>query len=620
MESSRERKVVLSSWIDLLITVTCLVLLFAAEWRRCCTEDAEGDVVGSRSLAGEGEKEEVLQPAPCSCPRFGTRTYGGLGNIEPYVSLIGLRVTRFWVSSKAIAYFNSRKTQSSVKEESKELEEIDLMDPFDVFDELGGAGRHESPKIGTAVELWEEVIGKYPEIATKYGKFSSEVLKLMLAIPIPKEEAQDDGNKAHSRTDKVSSTTAREYSVPAEYSSLPINAQEIIVAGQLGHSVKPSLPLEPSLPLDGTGLSDSTPLVTSRNRHAAQHVTFQKVESTSQASLDSTFLSPNSRLVRSMRRGDRKLLPILENWGPVDVVLTRFEMVYFEVTGVDDKISLPQAQGVKQAMNATKGGKGLRLSDVAMGRRVVGHLKLSDISAIYVDREMPTPELDEAEDAVLVSLSEFWHNSGKGDLPKRQWNRVKEDSIRIESVHGHTLKLRFYSDYDDCQVHTSRMMMENESEGPLFKNNAFQWVQTIARFCGPDQLAQELPHFGDDSVDELRDYLIVANPDKEKQGLLPLRPRSIAGHHRTSSMGDVRALVTRPLPGITRATTVGSRLRTERPARARRAYSGGEAKKQVSRLESNANVNQTLTRRASSVELLNQQSLELDLEANADSG
>ena len=49
-------------------------------------------------------------------------------------------------------------------------------------------------------------------------------------------------------------------------------------------------------------------------------------------------------------------------------------------------------------------------------------------------------------------------------------------------------------------------------------------VQTIGRFCGPEQLKQNLPHFGADSSDELRDYLIVVD-----------RPAESKGHRRTKS-------------------------------------------------------------------------------------
>jgi hypothetical protein len=40
-----------------------------------------------------------------------------------------------------------------------------------------------------------------------------------------------------------------------------------------------------------------------------------------------TFVAPFARLVRSMRRCDRRHLPLLKGWISVDVVMTQFEIV-----------------------------------------------------------------------------------------------------------------------------------------------------------------------------------------------------------------------------------------------------------------------------------------------------
>ena len=39
----------------------------------------------------------------------------------------------------------------------------------------------------------------------------------------------------------------------------------------------------------------------------------------------------------------------------------------------------------------------------------------------------------------------------------------------------------------------------------------FQWAETFTRICGRDQLEQLLPHFGEGSEDELKDYLETDN-------------------------------------------------------------------------------------------------------------
>jgi hypothetical protein len=106
------------------------------------------------------------------------------------------------------------------------------------------------------------------------------------------------------------------------------------------------------------------------------------------------------------------------------------------------------------------------------------------------------------------------------------------------------------------------MMMESEAEGPIFKNNAFQWVQTIGRYCGPEQLTQSLQHFGEDSADELRDYLLVH--DSEEKG---------KGHRRVKSKGFPISAV--PRPRSTQRSASATLL--TRPTLLHRSSSVGEA-------------------------------------------
>ena len=62
---------VVASIFDLLLSGLCLALLLGAEIRRCCYEGGD------------------------CCEQFGSRTYGGLGNIEPLTALIAIRVFRY---------------------------------------------------------------------------------------------------------------------------------------------------------------------------------------------------------------------------------------------------------------------------------------------------------------------------------------------------------------------------------------------------------------------------------------------------------------------------------------------------------------------------------------------
>jgi hypothetical protein len=227
----------------------------------------------------------------------------------------------------------------------------------------------------------------------------------------------------------------------------------------------------------------------------------------------------------------------------VDVVITKWEIVYFDGSGVEapygrgyTEEDIKNIESVRQAVIATKGGKGLRLRDVATGRKVVGHLALSTIDSIYVDRIMPPeshtqskePESN-AENEVQV---EFWKSStkstsGESRLSREEgWSKVKQDRLRVQSVFG-TLLLRYYSDLEDSEFHQDRDANEREVDGHLFKDNAFQWCQTICRLCGVHQLKQKLPNFGKDNDAELRDYFVVVDSKTHQDNPRHMRRKSL---------------------------------------------------------------------------------------------
>jgi hypothetical protein len=183
----------------------------------------------------------------------------------------------------------------------------------------------------------------------------------------------------------------------------------------------------------------------------------------------------------------------------------------------------------------------LRLCDVAVGRRVVGRLPMSEVTAIAVEREMPSDTVREGDNLFdEVIQTEYWHNKPDAVHIARSgvWHKIKQDSLAIQTSHAHTLYLRFYSDLEDAEHHPERLIEENEVEGPLCKNNAFQWAQTIGRQCGQEQLNQLLPHFGDNSDNEWRDYLVVKTEEERK------------GHRRGRSRASL--LVARPMSSVRR--------------------------------------------------------------------
>jgi hypothetical protein len=588
LTTNKERMLITAALIDCVLTSVCLVVLFVAEAQRCC----HPIVSPTRMLA---EKDTTFDsdydsqiPAPCSCPKFGSRVYGGLGTIEPYISLVALRLFRFWISNRVVSYLDSRNF-FPVKDKAKDsIHHAQIIDPFDVFDEVHRHATSSDELVGTAVELWEAAIGKYPKIASEYGQFSGELLKLMLGIQIlrgndvaiagdekaevngiPKDAIKAKKRPPTGRVDDLNSS--RKYMVADEYSKLSAQAQGILVAGKLGKNVKFSKDLQKAL-VNGVSHIKSFPeeKVTPHGSHGIpdhSRLTFQvDDQSMDSREYDGPFVSPNARLVRSMRRADRKLLPILDKWMVVDVIMTRFEMIYLDAVDVDGHHLDEKVDGARQAIVATKGGKGLRLCDITTGRRVVGHLQFTDITSIHVERRMPSEATDDTHDnEQQVAKMEYWqqhHGEINTQGVSRAWHKIKQDILTIETSHGPTLRLRFYSDLDDCLCHMSRMMMESEAEGPIFKNNAFQWVQTIGRYCGPEQLTQSLQHFGEDSADELRDYLLVH--DSEEKG---------KGHRRVKSKGFPISAV--PRPRSTQRSASATLL--TRPTLLHRSSSVGEA-------------------------------------------
>ena len=545
----RARKVWVAALLDFVLCSVCIIVFFVAEHQRCCSPsdnydyrflkeyDEYSETNQPSSVYGEEKgyvEKKMLLPAPCDCQTFGSRLYGGLGTVEPYTSLIALRLFRFWLSSRIVKFLDTRRGEGITKEEARQLAaDNENLDPFDVaddpqkshsgHDDHGGHDHHghHGEEKGTIAELWEAAVGKHPEIVAKYGEFSGELLQAMLGIPIldsPDPYAQSGMITEHKGG--VLDPTKETYLIDDQFAKLPCRAQEIIMAGKLGKAVI-------SVP-DNTKRESTFTIpehVHGEDAVSAEDATFRFEVATEPLTQEldmtvSAFDAPNARLVRSMRRCERKLIPILDQWTVVDVVMTRFEIVYFDAVGVDDNIP---DDSVFEALAATKGGKGLRLCDVATGRRVVGHLSLSEITSAYVEREMPTENATEEmgiPETDIVRKAEFWkHKPDSVGFNRREfWHKIKQDRLVVQTEHGNTLYLRFFADLEDAQNHPEHYATDNEIEGELYKNNAFQWVQSISRMCGPEQLKQSLPHFGEDTNDELRDFLIVHRNETEQKG------------------------------------------------------------------------------------------------------
>jgi hypothetical protein len=543
-KSVDQRVVITSALLDILLSGACLAILFLAEAQRCCDSD------------------ELGSDADC-CPFWGSRTYGGLGDIEPFTSLIGLRVFRFVAGRFLVEYFDKQSELGL---------DVDSMKK-DASDEHS---HHRSTsedsmqtEVGTPLALWERAISKYPDIVEKYGQFSGELFQSMLGLEVvdgvshTKEHSKrllDKWNEAPSSPAeaKHGNKIGHKQSIKlsgAQYTTLPAEAQSIIIAGKLGKPVKSMTNLlEGSINLPALVEETDHDLSESQQPSTIPYATKFEIDDAKLAleeKLQSNFIAPNARLVRSMRRCDRKLLPILTEWGCVDIVITQFEMVYFEALDSKNPSSAThQEQSSLLALQATSGGKGLRLQDVAAGRKIVGHLNLSEITEIHVERSMPLSETANTknssaldEDGVELPV-EFWLKSKASCETKlsrqARWTKVKEDRLRLVSLHG-CLVLRFYSDLDDAELQSDTSAKDNEAQGPLRKNIAFQWAQTMTHNLGREKLRQPLPHFGANNSDELRDLLEVTNyHEKEHEETL----KNLKGLGVSSSLSKSTELLT----------------------------------------------------------------------------
>ena len=218
---------------------------------------------------------------------------------------------------------HNRESGESTKDSKPNLDTKDE----NKYEDLGGQiwhGRnlgHES-KSGSALELWERAIADFPDIVQKHGQFSGELLQAMLGLDITIGSSQvsvpTEFETSLTKKDKIQETNECEMIkshiklTQSRYAKLPARAQGIVIAGSLRKPVKP-IALEPFFPLlPTTGLVDF--VIDNERMDSEQNTSY-------------SFVAPFARLVRSMRRCDRRHLPLLKGWISVDVVMTQFEIV-----------------------------------------------------------------------------------------------------------------------------------------------------------------------------------------------------------------------------------------------------------------------------------------------------
>ena len=148
----RRKDLRVAACVDFGICSLCLSLLMVAESRRYCSDDQ------------------------CS---FGSRSEGSIGVVEPFTSIILLRLLRFYVGRRVVG----RDVKEDEGPSSKAKEETSFM----------------LEKHGTIIDLWQHAIALYPDIVDTRGEFSGELLRAMLGLvvdskAIPQPRSNEKGS------------------------------------------------------------------------------------------------------------------------------------------------------------------------------------------------------------------------------------------------------------------------------------------------------------------------------------------------------------------------------------------------------------------------------------------
>jgi hypothetical protein len=197
-----------------------------------------------------------------------------------------------------------------------------------------------------------------------------------------------------------------------------------------------------------------------------------------------------------------------------------FEAIDSYYSNQDEKTRL-HCEACRLALKATKGGKNLRLCDVALGRKVVGHLDFADVTEVHVAKDdVPISDMtlvekasvlfDKEEDLDVEHWSSLYSETEANNQYARiiRWTLIQEERLKISTNSG-TLYFRFYSDLAQFEAENSGVCPTDSHA--ITRDISFQWAETISRICGRSQLRQNLPHFGEENEAELRDYLEVVH-------------------------------------------------------------------------------------------------------------
>jgi len=487
-KSNPNRHMIIVGLFDCAISITCLGFFIRAEVERCCNCDK----TTSYRLLAETDNGPSCDKYHDCCPRFGDRLCGGAGVLEPATAIIVFRLLRFAFAKRAFLLFEKKDSLKSDKssDDDKEKASEDPQSAVQIVVEATHI-THEMDfehTPGTIAQLWTAAVLKHPDIVQEYGLFSGLLLEAMLGI-----EGAPSAKSAHA----------------------------------ISSPKKISFQLEQGSPTDQTTCAPSFKRKSLHDRQMSRASSEGSIGRNNNEDNEHNFIRPAAALIRSMRRCQCKWLPLLDDWEVVDVILTKYEIVWLDPKPVsrfwDENID-SKRDAIKKMIRSQNGGKGMSLCDVVVGREVLGRLPLSDISQIKVQRfppgeRHPSKRKGRKRDVENVHenadfASEFWADSKVsrqqyGENSDR-WTSIMEDDLVLHSPQG-SLCLRFLVDLLDEETKDEKAT-NVQSFGT--KEGALLWCQTVSHLCGPHQLKQQLMHFGEQRDLELLDFVEAVEPNK----------------------------------------------------------------------------------------------------------
>lgn len=487
LEEDKEHfDMVIAGLMDILISCICIVTFVLAERNRCCdcssndnlSFNSKNSIDSTRASSNYGD--EYPQP-DCSaidsecCPAFGSRLCGGMGVIEPFTSIIILRLFRFFL---AYHYFRRNKgsitssTEVEAKKGKNELVISSNHDDSSHFNDL-------SHTTGTMAELWILALTKYTKVVEKHGIFSSHLLEMMLGIdPLPDgcEQVLMEKEKERLNSPRRIVTFDRPYSQLIR-SMRRCNCKWYPLLGDEWHMVDVVLTEHELVWFDA---KVDTSEVNSSEIEAIQIVKDQMIAGGG---------------------GGKKLW--LQDVALGRTVLGRLSLSDLEQAKVQRLVTQSRSSSEKDDQAITNNNE----CDIENGKQYSRSLRSEYWSPSTTSNKNTDVNAGSTnDDAVDIGTSSplFLKEDQKVGATEKDWfdnqQMGHQERLKLHSNHG-TLYLWFIADINSGIEKEGFKDNENDDKNNL----ALSWCKTIVHLRGESRLKQKLPHLG--TKYEWRDFV-----------------------------------------------------------------------------------------------------------------